>query len=66
MEKVTPRAARALRHKTQQQVADKIGITKQGYAYKEQGKQQFKASEMMLFCDYLEFRIDQILWGETD
>ena len=44
---------RELAGKTQQQVADHMGLSKSGYALKEQGRRSFTVHEGIQFADFV-------------
>lgn len=50
---------------TQQQVADKIGITQRKYSYLETGIQQLTAEMLVLLARFYHVSVDYLL-GETD
>lgn len=50
---------------TQQQVAEKIGITQRKYSYIETGVQQLTADVLVALARFYEVSVDYLL-GETD
>lgn len=50
---------------TQQQVAEKIGITQRKYSYIETGVQQLTAEVLVALARFYEVSVDYLL-GETD
>jgi DNA-binding XRE family transcriptional regulator len=51
---------RELAGKTQQQVAEHLGLTKSGYALKEQGKRTFTIYEGIQFADFIKQPVKKI------
>lgn len=45
------RAMRVNANLTQEQVADKLGITRLAYRNKENGKTEFKLKELLVLCE---------------
>lgn len=45
------RAMRVNANLTQEQVADKLGITRLAYRNKENGKTEFKLKELLVMCE---------------
>ena len=53
---MTVRAMRVNVNMTQKQVAEKLGLTPLTYRKKEQGKVEFKFSELLVLCEL--FKVD--------
>ena len=61
--KISLRAARAQRDKTQEDCAKELGLARQNYQMKECGARQFKVDEAEKLCKFLNFAFTDIDWG---
>lgn len=53
MEQYSIKALRVNNKLTCKNMAELLGITKQAYSYKENGKRKFTANELCLICNHL-------------
>jgi len=61
--KISVRAARAQRDKTQEDCAKALGLSRQGYQHKECGANQFTVNEAEELCKFLGFSYTDIDWS---
>jgi len=61
--KISLRAARAQRDKTQEDCAKALGLSRQGYQHKECGANQFTVNEAEELCKFLGFAYTDIDWS---
>lgn len=67
MPKIDPnriKAYRQLRNVTQEDLAKLLGMTKQGYAFKENGKREFTLTEAKIIADYFGTSIEDIFFNQ--
>ena len=61
MAKITLVAARVNKGLTQQELADKMGVSRQSVFDWENGKREMRPAYLYLFCDIVEMREEDIL-----
>lgn len=61
MAKITLAAARVSAGFTQEQLAEKIGVTRKTLAQWESGKTEIKPANLYAFCGHTGFSVDDIL-----
>lgn len=61
MAKITLAAARVNAGLTQEQLAEKLGVTRKTYANWETGKTEIKPAYLYAFCGFTGFSVDDIL-----
>lgn len=61
MAKITIEAARRNKKLTQQDIADKLGVSRQTVADWESGKRKMKTAYLFMFCKVVEMTEDDIL-----
>lgn len=64
MAKMTMEAARVNKHLTQQELADKMGVSRITVQNWESGKSKIKPAYLFLFCNITELSEDDILLPE--
>jgi len=55
---MTVRAMRVNANMTQEQVAEKLGMTTLSYRKREQGKVEFKFSELLILCELFKVELN--------
>lgn len=60
MRKLTLKAARALADMTQDEIADKMGVSRQCISLWEKGKTKISAEQLERFCDIVGLKMNEI------